>query len=510
MTYDPRLLGADCADCILAYEGRALRPVPTEDKDTARFAVVGEAPGGTEIEQGRPFCGASGFALRDQLKRLGLSRVDVCIANALACRPPDNDLGKLEAQLHARNRNRRAEGRLPHKHPAECCRPRLEREIERFDKVVALGGTAARVLTGSRAGILDQRGGPVLLRAVGSSPGGTRSGWTRIDPEDLEAGTFMGPGAPVLTGADARGLHTGFGTRPRASREPHASMEPRACGGAPTLRAVMPTLHPAFVLREARWKTALRTDFGRAMRLFQGRLSWRDPKMVFQPLPGALARFLGLERTPAGWHLVRPRLLAFDLETDGIEPLDCNVRTIQIGTASEVLVLGLLTCESEAARTARGLSPRSAFSLAAVQHLDGRFGPVPPRRFWPAPVEAGLREILAEWLSRAPTCGWNSGLYDSLVCEQWLKTVPAQHIDGILLHHLLEPELPHSLAYVGSILSDAPRWKSDDLKRGGLNVNDDRKLWVYGARDVAVTAIAIRKMLPMIQREGLGCVEGAA
>jgi uracil-DNA glycosylase family 4 len=56
----------------------------------ARLVLLGEAPGATEDQTGRPFCGASGRLLDTALHTVGLSRESVYVLNAVKCRPPDN------------------------------------------------------------------------------------------------------------------------------------------------------------------------------------------------------------------------------------------------------------------------------------------------------------------------------------------------------------------------------------------------------------------------------------
>ena len=51
---------------------------------------IGEAPGATENETGRPFVGAAGQFLESMLADIGLQRSDVFIGNIIRCRPPSN------------------------------------------------------------------------------------------------------------------------------------------------------------------------------------------------------------------------------------------------------------------------------------------------------------------------------------------------------------------------------------------------------------------------------------
>ncbi len=57
---------------------------------SARWMIIGEAPGGEEDRQGEPFVGPAGQLLNAMLRAVGAERADVFIANILKCRPPEN------------------------------------------------------------------------------------------------------------------------------------------------------------------------------------------------------------------------------------------------------------------------------------------------------------------------------------------------------------------------------------------------------------------------------------
>lgn len=76
-----------CKRCPL-YKGT--NPVPGEGNANADILFIGEAPGFHEDQQGRPFVGRSGQLLAAGLKRIGLGREDVFIANMIRHRPPNN------------------------------------------------------------------------------------------------------------------------------------------------------------------------------------------------------------------------------------------------------------------------------------------------------------------------------------------------------------------------------------------------------------------------------------
>ena len=64
--------------------------VPGEGSETADVMIVGEAPGKSEDEQGRPFVGRSGKFLDELLAEAGLDRESVYITNVVKARPPGN------------------------------------------------------------------------------------------------------------------------------------------------------------------------------------------------------------------------------------------------------------------------------------------------------------------------------------------------------------------------------------------------------------------------------------
>ncbi len=129
---------AGCSACSLA--ATAINHVPGVGNPSAGFVIVGEAPGATEDELGRPFVGKSGDLLTKILEAIQFRREDVFICNVLKHRPPGN-----------RNPS-----------PAEivACRPFLLRQLEllRPRVILALGTFAAQTLLESDSPIGKLRG----------------------------------------------------------------------------------------------------------------------------------------------------------------------------------------------------------------------------------------------------------------------------------------------------------------------------------------------------------------
>jgi uracil-DNA glycosylase len=74
--------------------------VPGEGSPTADVMLVGEAPGASEDEQGRPFVGRSGRLLDELLAAAGLDREQVYITNVVKARPPGNRDPRADEVAH--------------------------------------------------------------------------------------------------------------------------------------------------------------------------------------------------------------------------------------------------------------------------------------------------------------------------------------------------------------------------------------------------------------------------
>jgi uracil-DNA glycosylase len=78
----------------------AINIVPGEGSPTAVVMLVGEAPGASEDEQGRPFVGRSGRLLDELLAEAGLDRSSVFITNVVKARPPGNRDPRADEVAH--------------------------------------------------------------------------------------------------------------------------------------------------------------------------------------------------------------------------------------------------------------------------------------------------------------------------------------------------------------------------------------------------------------------------
>jgi DNA polymerase len=144
-----------------------------------RFALVGEAPGATEDDTGRPFVGRSGALLDQLLGEAGLSRAEAAVLNIVKCRPPGN--------------------RTPRTPEVARCSGWLRRQLELLDPpvVVALGLSSAKWFLGPRTVLAQVRARP---HAVGG-----RAVWATYHPS---AAIRFGPNGVPRAGllADLRAV----------------------------------------------------------------------------------------------------------------------------------------------------------------------------------------------------------------------------------------------------------------------------------------------------------------
>jgi uracil-DNA glycosylase family 4 len=161
----------DCTACGL--RAGCTQTVFGVGDESAKWLVIGEAPGAEEDKRGEPFVGRAGLLLNSMLLAIGLKREQVYIANVLKCRPPGN--------------------RDPKPEEAELCRPFLERQIALIQPriILAVGRIAAQNLLHTDTTIGRLRGTVHRLGAVPlvvtyhpayllRSPGEKRKAWVDL------------------------------------------------------------------------------------------------------------------------------------------------------------------------------------------------------------------------------------------------------------------------------------------------------------------------------------------
>tara|TARA_R110002012_G_scaffold9854_7_gene45847 strand:+ start:14677 stop:17163 length:2487 start_codon:yes stop_codon:yes gene_type:complete len=221
------------------------------------------------------------------------------------------------------------------------------------------------------------------------------------------------------------------------------------------------TMHPAWVMRQPAYREVFFHDLRKALRFFDSNLDWPEPKITRTNKPEVVSHYLEKWRKEG-------KPVAYDLETDAIDPLTARVRCVGIGTEEESLIVEI--------ESIRGTP------LASPEQLEA------------------LKEVLRAFFLKpgVPVLGHNAGQYDRLVMEQWAGITPNLSCDTILLHLLADNELPHNLGFVGSFYTDNPEaWKADHT---AVEAKTDEELHIYCGKDVCVTARIARPLAKDVKK----------
>lgn len=398
----PKCAGARCNVCPL----READFVPPEANTNADIAVVGDFPQEYEVKEGRPFMGPQGNEFTRYWDGEGLARGLIHWTMAVLCAPPEGRMDRFLVMVKKRNkeitkvnreRKKMGEDLLPFiPSPFECCAPRLQLELSRFDKIVPCGTVAAKAVIHKSATIMSLRGAPTEIERNGR-----------------------------------------------------------------TLK-ILPTFHPGFLAKNKRWMHVWRQDIHRAASWFRGEMHWEPPQVWYHPTAPELRAFLNTRGIPY-W--------TYDVETDGIECLTANLRCIAIGTPKAVVVIGFL-----------GVDGRTEFySPADMQD-----------------IVAVLKEFFED--DSKVKAGHNAGYYDKIVMKEQLGIDVKPLIDTMLVHRLVESELPHNLGFVGSMYTEAPSWKTDrEGRKKAYGSESDFELHEYCAWDTAVTAEVLPPLMTKLK-----------
>jgi DNA polymerase-1 len=351
---------------------------PIGPVDHPLLAIVGEAPGSQEEQQGKPFVGNAGFLLDQMLVSAGISRHECFITNVANHRPPGNNFGIYYSDS---KRTKPTMALLDH-------RKRLKQELYRVMPrvVVALGEEA--------------------LKAT----------------------------------ANVTGISSWRGCMIECTIKCHPAR-------------VMPSYHPAYILRMYGDRPIVELDLKKALR--QARTPFR-PEMKFQLEPGygEIMAFFEQRHSP----------VAVDIESIG----PC---TRSIGFA---------------------WSPTEAINIPLIWQGS---------HCWPTEKEVMILQSLNNYLGdRRIQKYLQNGPYDTTIIANELGI----HVDGIVLdtmyaQHLLYPELPKGLDFQSSIYTDFPKYW------GHKDQGQDRPNAKYNCYDCCATFVAAQRQLEeLCERDLIG------
>lgn len=203
---------------------------------------------------------------------------------------------------------------------------------------------------------------------------------------------------------------------------------------------VLPTYHPAGVLRQWAWRPIVVADLMKARR--EGEFpEIRRPQrqIIINPELSEVSSFVaGLMANP-------PSTIACDTETSlGL------IDTISFASSRD----RALACQVGPHRVKRGQGYQTIWPVRRGERRTNYWEPDEEREFWRL-----CRTLLESQIPKV----FQNGLYDLQYLMKMGIRPQACTEDPMLLHHALFPELQKGLGFLGSIYTSEPAWK---LMRG--------------------------------------------
>lgn len=234
---------------------------------------------------------------------------------------------------------------------------------------------------------------------------------------------------------------------------------------------VMPTYHPAAILRQWSWRTPALMDLQRVKRFLSNELSWEPPRYNFIIRPGFDEAMEALTLVQRQVNAT-PTYLSWDLET----------------RAGHIACLGLATSSVSAL----------CIPFMCVEDDQG---------YWSADQEFALIKLIRQILLHPNALNiLQNGLYDfQYFANEWY-CIPQIHWDTMVAHHVLWCELPKGLDFQSSIYCRYHQYWKDEGKTWNPLVKEDQ-LWVYNCKDAVTTyEIAVENQTQMIEKRNLTSV----
>ena len=236
---------------------------------------------------------------------------------------------------------------------------------------------------------------------------------------------------------------------------------------------LVPTIHPAAVLRQWSWRFLAVHDLKRA-RAWAFEDAHREPEYTFhiRPIFEDAVAFLEqqLQRADSG-----PIRLSFDVET---RAQDLQITCFGIGTSAHSAM---------------------CIPITSVQDQDG---------YWTQDQETTIIGLLTQ-LFRHPNIRWvlQNAAYDFQWTARLWGTIPRElYMDTMLTHHVAWSGLPKSLDFLSSLYCDYHRfWKNEgaDFHKSLKTTQDEDLYWRYNCKDCCTTWEVSVVLEQLIEKEGL-------
>lgn len=376
--------------------------------------ICGEAPGAQEDSVGKPFQGASGMELNRILHDADIMRSEVYVTNVCKFRPQNNDLdnfiaGTIKARgpQHTQMRDRWVTKEVTEGY-AELL---AEIEMVKPNLIVTLGNLAMWTLTGNW-GVTKWRGSQLVAEP------------------------------PIISWVETLGHNF----------------------------KVIPTIHPAAVLRQWELRPVVVNDFRRARRHMQSRSYDNIPSWSFAVRPTyvqaveTLTRLISSADHTDTW-------IDFDIETKHGH-IDCFCIS---WTKCDALCIPLM-CRADKAG------------------------------YWAADEEAYLVWLTYRLLTHPRvSVRWQNGLYDAQYVFKHWHFIPRGRQDTMISQHSAFCSLPKGLGFLGSMYADFYRYWKDEGKIASNEPEEQR--WRYNGQDCVYTREAGEVLTTTLATMGLAEVD---
>lgn len=355
----------------------------------AKIMLVGEAPGEQEVARGEPFVGSSGQELNRMLQEAGIYRNQCFVTNVVRTRPAGNDIGLFIAQTKKAITalHRPCRDKYVTKEVLDGVEL-LKREIElcRPNVIIAFGNVALWALTG-RWGITSWRGSALEC--------------------DLPLALEYKP-------------------------------------------KVVPTYHPAAILRQWSWRPIGVHDLRRAAAQSQSTELFRpDYRFIIRPNFETAKQYLQLLLDLC---FKRRTKLAVDIET----------------RAGHIACIGFAWSKREAI----------CIPLMCKERNDG---------YWSEEEEIALTLMMRELLMH-PNCevvGQNF-LYDAQYINRHWHCLPNTKRDTMIAQHSCFSNMPKGLDFLSSMYCEFHEYWKDEGKEWDPS-KPEEEYWGYNCKDAVIT-----------------------
>jgi len=352
----------------------------------SRIALVGEAWGENEERLRLPFVGASGIELLTMMNEASLIRLTPA------------DYSAIE-DFWRKGRDPLNVALVWAAHPEFFCTNTFNLRPNSKNDVLALCG---------------------LKRETGSTLPPLKQGkylWPKYEPELARLKKELEDVRPNLVIAFGNTPSWALFSQTAITKIRGTVFPSKLCPGL----KVLPTFHPAAVLREYKYRAVTIIDLAKAKREADFPEIRRPRREIFIPeTPEEIANF-------AAEYLFAADYIAIDIETAAQQ----------------------ITCIGFSAQISRAL---------VIPVFDQR---KPGNSYWPdLATEVKVWNLIKAICRTSAKKVFQNGLYDLHFLYRGYGIMPTNcEEDTMLLHHALQPESPKGLGFLGSVYTDEPAWK---------------------------------------------------